>query len=304
MAQRPRRGRTQGQAIMSMAVAVLGLGAMGSRMAARLLAAGHPVTVWNRSPDKAQPLVAQGARVAPTPAAAARDADVVIAMVRDDAASNSVWVDPHDGALIAMKPGAIAIESSTLSPDYVATLARLAEHAGVKLLDAPVSGSRAAADGGQLVFLVGGDAEVFEHASPVLKAMGSAVHHVGPIGHGMLAKLATNALLGIHVTAFAEIVGLLQRHGASAAKVLQAVSATPVWAPVDAYLSGTMLSRDFRPQFPIELIAKDFGYVLDAADGAEHAPTAAAALQVFKRAVEHGLGDLNMTGVVKLYGSN
>ena len=288
---------------MSCAVAVLGLGAMGSRMAARLLKAGFQVTVWNRSPEKAHALVEAGARLAAHPRGAVTGADVVISMVRDDEAAQQVWCDASMGALAGMKPGAIAIESSTLSLGAVRALAEAACQAGVTLLDAPVSGSRPAAEAGLLVYLVGGDAAAFQQVQPVLLAMGAAVHHVGPVGCGAAAKLVTNALLGIHVGALAELIALLRHHGLAAQPILRAVAETPVWAPVDHYLSASMMAEDFRPQFPVELIAKDFGYTLEAAGEASQMPVASATLGVFLQALKQGLGNNNMTAVAKLYAS-
>jgi 3-hydroxyisobutyrate dehydrogenase len=286
---------------MSTAVAVLGLGAMGSRVALRLLAAGFEVSVWNRTSAKAKALADAGARVAETPADAARGAGFVLAMVRDDDAARQVWLAPGTGALSAMAPDSVAIECSTLSLDGVRSLAEAITRHGAGFLEAPVSGSRQAAEAGQLIHLVGGEAATLERCAPVLRATGAAARHVGDVGQGTLAKLATNALLGIHVTAMAELVGVLQRHGGDPARLLQAISATSVWAPMDGYLSGAMLAGDHRPQFPVALIAKDFGYALAAAGNASQAPIAAAALQVFERALAQGLGDDNMTGVSRLY---
>lgn len=286
---------------MSKRIAFLGLGAMGSRMATRLLQAGHHVTVWNRSPAPMQALVAAGAEPASTPRQAAQGADFVIAMVRDDEAAQQVWCNPETGALAGMGRAAVAIESSTLSLGAVRQLHEAAQAAGVQLLDAPVSGSRPAAQAGQLVYLVGGNAEAFARAEPILLAMGSAARHVGPVGHGALAKLVTNTLLGVHVAALAELIGLLRGQGVAAQEVLQAVAATPVWAPVDHYLSGSMLGGDFTPQFPVALISKDFGYAIEAGGSPENMPMAVAAKDVFERAAADALGDENMTAVVQLY---
>jgi 3-hydroxyisobutyrate dehydrogenase len=132
--------------------------------------------------------------------------------------------------------------------------------------------------------------------------MGSTAHHVGPLGSGALAKLATNALLGAHVAALAEVVTLLRRQHCDLPTLLRAVATTPVWAPVDHYLAGSMLSGDFSPQFPVTLMAKDFAYALDAAGGAPHAPTLAAVRALFERGVDLGLGEENMTGVIRALG--
>jgi 3-hydroxyisobutyrate dehydrogenase len=286
---------------MSAHIAVLGLGAMGSRMAQRLIQAGHSVTVWNRSSAPALALATSGARRALTPREAVEDADFAIAMVRDDKASSSVWCDAETGALAGMKPGAIAIESSTLSLRTVLKLAQATVARGVQFLDAPVSGSRQAAEAGQLVYLVGGDAATFEHAEPLLSTLGAVARHVGPVGHGALAKLVTNTLLGIHVTTLAELIGLLRAQGIAPDTLLQAVAATSVWAPVDHHLSGSMLRGDFSPQFPAELMSKDLGYVLEAAGGGAHMPTVATALKEFNLATQLGLGSKNMTVVATLH---
>lgn len=278
-------------------ISVLGLGAMGSRMATNLLRSGYTVNVWNRTAQAAEPFKTQGARVAGSVVDAVSGADVVIATLRDDEASRAVWAQ----ALPAMKAGSFAVESSTLSPDWVRELGQLAAQHAIELLEAPVSGSRPQAESGQLVYLLGGSAEVVEKARPVLSVMGAGAHHVGPLGSGALAKLATNSLLGIQVSAYAEIIGLLQRQGADVGKILQAMSGTSVWAPVAHYLSGSMMAGDFSPQFPVELIGKDFTYTLAAAGSAEQAPTVAAALGVFRRAEAQGYADENMTAVVKLF---
>jgi 3-hydroxyisobutyrate dehydrogenase len=274
---------------------------MGARMAARLIKAGHDVTVWNRTADATTPLLAAGAIQAQTPREAAARAVFVVAMVRDDVASRRVWLDPDDGALAGMAARAVGIESSTLTPGWIRELGRAIAERGGSLLEAPVSGSRVQADAGQLVYFVGGDDTTLARAEPVLKAMGSAVHHVGPLGSGALVKLSTNALLGVQITVLAELIGLLRRSGADAGRALQAVAGTVVWSPVANYLSGSMLTGDFSPQFPVELIEKDFNYIVQAAGSAEATPTIAAARDVFRDAIDAGLGELNMTAVVKLF---
>jgi 3-hydroxyisobutyrate dehydrogenase len=269
-------------------------------MAARLVKGGHDVTVWNRTADATKPLVAAGATQAQTPRDAAVGAAFVVSMVRDDDASRRVWLDPDNGALGGMAAGAVAIESSTLTPAWIRELGHGMAERNVALVEAPVSGSRVQADAGQLVYFVGGDDTTLARAEPVLKAMGSTVHHVGPLGSGALVKLSTNALLGVQVTVLAELIGLLRRSGADASGALRAVAGTAVWSPVANYLSGSMLTGDFSPQFPVELIEKDFNYTVQAAGSAEAAPTIAAARDVFRDAIDAGLGELNMTAVVKL----
>ena len=282
-------------------VSVLGLGAMGSRMAASLMKAGHEVTVWNRSPKAADALVAAGARWARTPKDAATGAERVVAMLRDNEASRQVWLESGTGAFEGLAHDAIAIESSTLTAEWVRELGANAAQRGVAFLEAPVVGSTPQADAGQLTILVGGDTSTFEHAQDILPAIGSIIQHVGPLGSGALAKLATNTLMGVQLTAIAELIGMLKHSGAEVQRVLDVVAKTPVWSPVAARVSSLMLAGHFAPQFPIDLIEKDVGYMLRSADSDADAPTIAAARGVFRRAAEHGLGRENMTAVVKLF---
>jgi 3-hydroxyisobutyrate dehydrogenase len=282
-------------------ISVLGLGAMGSRMAANLIKAGYQVTVWNRNPSAVQALVAAGALAAPTPKEAARDADFVIAMVRDNEASRQVWLDSDTGALAGMSSHAIAIESSTLTAQWIRELAARLDERAVSLLDAPVVGSTPQAEAAQLIYFVGGDAGTLARSEDVLKAMGSSIHHVGPTGSGTAAKLATNTLLGIQVTVLAELIGMLKRSGADVGRVLEAVAATPAWSAVAGRVSGLMLAGNFAPQFPVDLIEKDFGYTLQTAGSDSAAPTIAAARGVFREAIKRGFGEENMTAVAKLF---
>lgn len=282
-------------------ITVLGLGAMGSRMATNLLRAGFNVTVWNRSPQPVEALIALGANAAQTPAEAARGADFVMAMVRDDDVSRQIWLDEKTGALAGMQAGAVAIESSTLTPNWIRELGDHAAQRGISLLEAPVSGTTPQAETAALVYLVGGDQEVLSRATPVLNAMGSSIQHTGELGSGALAKLATNTLLGIQVTVIAELIGMLQRNNADTQRILDAVAATPVWSTVAARIAASMQAGNFAPQFPVELIEKDFGYTVASAGSEADAPTIAAARSVFQHAITQGHAQENMTSVVQLF---
>jgi 3-hydroxyisobutyrate dehydrogenase len=282
-------------------VAFIGLGAMGSRMAANLLKAGHEVTVWNLTPEATHKLAASGAKAAATPREAAEGNDFIIAMVSDDQASRHVWLDGSNGALAGAKAGAIAIESSTLTPAWVRELGSATTKVGVTLLDAMVSGSTPQAESAQLVFLVGGDAASLKRAGPVLKALGSRIQHAGPGGCGALAKLATNTLMGVGLTTLAEMIGMLKRQGVDPKPVLDAVSATAMWNPHLTRDAKSMLSGNFETQFPIKLLEKDLGYTVKTAGGDAAVPTVSAVRAVFKKAIDENLGDLNMTAVVKLF---
>ncbi|WP_272978221.1 NAD(P)-dependent oxidoreductase [Idiomarina baltica] len=280
-------------------IAFLGLGAMGIRMAQHLIDAGHSLTVWNRTESRAEPLLEQGAQWADTPAEAAQGAELVIAMVRDDDASAAVWLDEQTGAFKGMDKDAIAIESSTLSVDWVKELAQHAQQRGKQLIEAPVSGSRPQAQNAELVYLVGGDAHLVKRAEPVLSLMGKKVNHTGEMGSGALAKLVTNTLMGIQVTTIAELIGMLKRQGQDPDAILEAVSTTPVWSKTAGIVRKSMVSEAYAPQFPVDLIEKDLGYCLQAAD--QVAPMTSAARTVFNEAQEQQLGEWNMTVVAKLY---
>jgi len=278
------------------------MGAMGSRMAAALLRAGHEVTVWNRTPDRTAPLVEAGARAAATPRAAAGAAEFTVCMVRDDEASREVWLSPEAGALAALPEGAVAVESSTVTVAWARELAERCLARGTAFLDAPVAGSRPQAEAAQLIYLVGGDAGTVAKAEPVLRTMGGAVHHAGPAGSGAAVKLAINALFGVQVAAVAELIAFMRRCGLDGVKAVEILASAPVCSPAAKAAAGAMLAGNFAPTFPIDLVAKDFGYVFDTAEAnGARVPMAEAARRVFAEAVGRGHGADNITGVVQLY---
>jgi 3-hydroxyisobutyrate dehydrogenase len=282
-------------------VAVLGAGAMGSRIAINLVKAGHRVTVWNRTADKAMLLRESGATVARSQRTAVADSEFVVAMVRDDDASRAVWLDPAAGALAAMPRGSIAIESSTLSPDHVRHLAERCESGGIGFLDAPVVGSRPQAEAAHLVYLIGGDAATLARARLVLSAASDTLHHVGPAGSGTILKLAINALFGIQVAAVAELLGWLQGAAIDLPAAIRIIGALPSCSiAAKAALDG-MLSESFAPLFPAELAKKDLDYALAVDGDPVRLPVTAAGRDVFANAIRHGYGADNVTGVVRLY---
>jgi 3-hydroxyisobutyrate dehydrogenase len=282
-------------------VAFLGLGAMGSRMATNLLKAGQELTVWNLTPEPMKALVAAGAKPAATPREAAEGSEFVMTMVTNDVASREVWLDAANGALLGMRSGAIAIDSSTLTPAWVRELAGVMSKAGVTLLDAMVSGSTPQAESAELVFLVGGDANSLQRAMPVLKPLGSAIRHAGPVGCGAFAKLATNALMGVQLAALAELIGMLKRQQVDARQILDAVSATAMWNPQLTRDAESMLTDNFEPHFPVQLLEKDLGYTVQTGGGEASMPTVSAVRSIFRRAIDENLGKLNMTAVAKLF---
>lgn len=283
-----------------MKIAILGLGIMGGGgMARQLLAAGFDLTMWNRSAGKAEALRAAGGRVAATPADAVQHADIVIAMLANDDVSKTVWTG-EDGALAAMKAGAIAIESSTLTGDWVFDLARQAVARGVRFLEAPVTGSRDQAAQGTLRFLVGGDAEAIELARPAFDAMGGALVHLGPVGSAATVKLANNYLCGVQAASLAEAIALFEKHGLD---IEQAMSILFDGAPASPMVKGVgrrMLDRDYAPHFVVPLMAKDLGYAAQAlADVGIVSAIAQAARQRFIDADLVGEGDRDIAAIVE-----
>jgi 3-hydroxyisobutyrate dehydrogenase len=280
-------------------VALIGLGLMGSGMARRLLGAGFPLTVWNRNPERANALAAEGAHVAKTPGEAAARADVVLSMVADDAASRAVWLGER-GALAGVARGAVLVESSTLSVGWIEELAREAATHGAELLDAPVTGSKPHAASGELVFLVGGSAAALETARPVLTAMSRAILHVGASGRGALLKLVNNFMCGVQAATLAEALALIERSGLDRTKSLELLTTGAPGSPLVKTLSARMTARDYTPNFLLRLMAKDLTYALG--EGRRHGlslATVASALEVVDQAVAAGNGEEDFSALVE-----
>lgn len=284
-------------------IAMLGCGAMGSRIAQNLLTADYPVTIYNRTAAKVQSSIDRGAIYAQTPQQAVAQADIIISMTTDDRASRSVWLDPDTGAVNGLRAGAIAIESSTLTVDWTQELAAAIERRGAAFLDVPVVGSRPQAEAGKLIYLAGGSAEVLERVRPVLLAAGgAAVHHIGAVGRGMAMKLAVNALFGIQIAALAETLGMLDRQGIPPAQAMACLGELPVTSLAAKVAGGLMVANNHAPMFPIELVAKDFRYVMQTAQAENAAmPTASAIHHIYQEAIATGYGSDNITGVARLF---
>ena len=283
-------------------VAILGLGTMGGGMAANLLKAGFPLTVYNRTSAKAAPLAALGAHVAATPADAARGADFIISMLADDVASRAAWfgVDGNAGALEASKPGAILIESSTVTPGWIAELGAAATAHGVELMDAPVTGSRTHAEAGQLNFLVGGSTDALAAATPVLQAMAKDIIHLGPHGSGAKLKLVNNFICGVQAASLAEGLAWIERSGLDREKALDVLKSGAPGSPLLGAISARMTSRSYGVNFLLKLMWKDLRYAQDAAgETGISLTTAANAQSIFERAIEQGYGEQDMAAVIE-----
>jgi 3-hydroxyisobutyrate dehydrogenase len=271
---------------------------MGGGMARRLIGAGYPVAVYNRSRARAEPLAAAGATVARNPREAAMDAGIIISMVADDDASRAMWLGA-DGAIAGATRGAVMIECSTLSVAWVNELAQAVAAAGGELVDAPVTGSKAAAAGGELNFLVGGSPAALEKVRPVLMAMGRSVTHLGSTGSGALVKLVNNFLAGVQVAAFAEALTWLERTGIDQARAMAFLLEGAAASPVTKVVAARMVAGDFTPNFLLRLMTKDLNYASrEAKQKGVSLVTAAAALEQFQAAIAAGQGEKDMAAIV------
>jgi 3-hydroxyisobutyrate dehydrogenase len=280
-------------------VAILGLGIMGGGMAANWLAKGFEVSVWNRTRAKAEPLAAKGAKLAATPRDAAQGADFIFAMVSDDDASRSVWLGP-DGALAGAKSGAIGVESSTLTPDWIRELGGHAHAKGCGFLDAPVGGSRPAADAGELRFFVGGDPQTYEAARPALAAVGSRMDLLGPLGAGATWKLINNQLGAGQIAALAEALEVARKAGFKDEQISELILGGPAASPMVKLKLPRMLAQGFEPaDFALNLMLKDARYAAALAQSfGTPAGMIEGAVKAFARADAKGLGAKDIAAVV------
>jgi 3-hydroxyisobutyrate dehydrogenase len=285
--------------IMTQRVAVLGLGTMGMGMAKNLLKAGFSVAAYNRTRAKAAPLDAAGAHIADTPAEAARDADVIISMLSDDDASRRTWAGEH-GALNGAKPGAVIVESSTVTPAWIAELAGLAQEHSLSLLDAPVTGSRIQAEGGQLNFLVGGDAAILERVRPVLASMSKEIVLLGPRGSGARMKLINNFLCGVQVASLAEGLAWIERSGLDREQALKILCSGAPGSPLINAISARMVAATYDVNFLLSLMRKDLHYAgADAATLGVELHAAKTAEASFVEAAAAGYAEKDMSAVIE-----
>lgn len=245
-------------------IAFIGLGIMGSPMSVHLAKAGHDVVGFNRTPEKAAPLVEAGGTAASSVAEAVKDADVVAVMVPDSPDVQDV-VTGEDGVFAHARPGTLVIDFSTIRPDVTIELAEQAKRCGFALLDAPVSGGETGAKNAALSIMVGGDAEDFATARPIFDIVGKTVVHVGPSGSGQTVKAANQLIVAGNIQLLAESVVFLEAYGVDTAAALQVLAGGLAGSKVLDAKGDKMLSRSFDPGFRVELHHKDLGIVTSAA---------------------------------------
>jgi 3-hydroxyisobutyrate dehydrogenase-like beta-hydroxyacid dehydrogenase len=280
-------------------VAFLGLGRMGRPMAARLLDAGYPLAVWNRTAERGADLARRGARLAATPAAAARGARVVITMLADPGAVEGVLA-ADDGVLAALDTGATVVDCSTVGPEHSRAFAALCADVGARFVDAPVMGSTAAAEQGTLTVLAGGDPAVVDAVEPVLRVLGRQVVRAGPTGSASALKLAMNLLVGGLTELLAEAFVLAEHAGVPKDVVRQTLAASVLASPFIGYKAPQLLDRQFSPLFTTELMLKDLNLVLDLArQTGAWLPATTVMRDQYARAAADGRGDRDFAAVIE-----
>jgi 2-hydroxy-3-oxopropionate reductase len=245
-------------------IAFIGLGIMGSPMAVHLAKAGHDVAGYNRTPEKAKPLIDAGGRAAESVAEAVADAEVVAVMVPDSPDVREVLAG-ENGVFANAKPGTLIIDFSSIRPDVTVELAEQAVAQGFRLIDAPVSGGEAGAINAALSIMVGGTAEDFAEAQPILDVVGKTVVHVGPNGSGQTVKAANQLIVAANIQVLAEAVIFLEAYGVDTAAALKVLGGGLAGSKVLDQKGQKMLDRSFDPGFRIELHHKDLGIVTSAA---------------------------------------
>jgi len=279
-----------------MRVAFMGLGIMGRSMAANLVKAGHEVRVWNRTAGRD----VEGARTAATPAEAAQDAEVVWVCVSDTKAVERVLFG-ENGAEAVLAEGMIIADSSTISPSATKRFAAQVKKRGAEYVDAPVTGSKIAAEAGSLIFMAGGDEAALARLQPLFDAMGKQVFHMGETGKGQATKLVMNLQIALIFEGFAEALTLATKLGVELDRLLPLVQASMVKSGVVEYKAPFIVKRDFSPNFPLRLMLKDIHLALEAAREARvRLPGLEAVEEVYDVAAEEGHQDLDYAATLTL----
>jgi 3-hydroxyisobutyrate dehydrogenase len=250
-------------------VGLIGLGLMGKPMGQNWLRAGFPLTVWNRTRSRADDLIGGGAKWAGSPREVAAQSDVLVTIVSDPPAVEEVVFGAAGksdlGALAGMKPGSTLIDSSTVSPDLARRIAAACAERGIDFLDAPVTGGTWGAEKGELVFMVGGKAEVLDRVKPVFDAVGKRFFLLGPNGAGQTVKLGMNLLLALEVDAFAESLALVTAAGVAPERMIEVMQSSMGRSPLLDVKAPLILKSEFPASFPLRLMHKDVRLALEMA---------------------------------------
>jgi 3-hydroxyisobutyrate dehydrogenase-like beta-hydroxyacid dehydrogenase len=282
-------------------IGLIGLGLMGRPMGMNLLKAGYPLTVWNRTRSRAEELVAAGAKLAGSPQEVAAASDFLLTMVSDPPALEEVLWGSH-GAMQGLERGSIYMDSSTVSPGLARKIAAACAERGARFLDAPVTGGDWGAKKGELVFMIGGDAETLKEVEPILGLMGKKWFHLGPHGSGQTIKLAMNMILALQVDALAEALALTTRSGIAGEKLVEVMQSSMARSGVLDVKAPNLLKGEFVPSFPLRLMHKDLGLALDLANQLGVAlPATAAARETYNYVKGAAKEDLDYSAVMKFW---
>ena len=287
-------------------VGLIGLGLMGRPMGLNLLKAGYKLTVWNRTASRAESLVAAGAKLVKSPSEVAATSEVLITIVSDPPALEEVlWgtaSGADSGALGALRPGSIYIDSSTVSPALARKISSASGERQIAFLDAPVTGGTWGAEKGELVFMVGGDAQVLKNAEPIFSVLGKRWFHLGPNGAGQTIKLAMNLILALQVDALAEALALVGAAGLQGEKLVEVLQSSMARAAVLDVKAPLLLKGEYPPSFPLRLMHKDVGLALDLAkEAGVTLPAAAAAYSTYSTVKAAAKEDLDYAAVKKFW---
>jgi len=285
---------------MKQKVGFMGLGIMGTPMATNVLKAGYPVIVYNRSPEKADPVVKQGAGLASSPRALAKAADAIIAMVTGPEALQDLLWGP-DGAGGAFNHSKVFINMSSVSPRYTRELARELEPSGVTFIDAPVSGTKKPAEDGALVILAGGPEDKVKELEPLLLAMGKKVIYCGPVGQGSMMKMFINLLLGVMMEGFAEALNFGRLGGLELEAMLDTVFSGAMNSPMFQVKAANLREKNYPPAFPLKHLAKDAKFVVDTAfELGAPVPVGQMLLHLCRTGVAQGWGDEDISAIARV----
>ena len=284
-----------------MKIGFIGLGIMGSRMAANLIKAGHELTVYNRTADKAEPLVAQGAKLAGSPEAVAQECRILFTMLATPEAVEETAMGPQ-GFLKALPGNSLWVDCSTVNPSFTHKMARIAKKTGLRFIDAPVAGSLRPAEKGELLFLVGGDPADVQEVQEFFDIMGKATVPVGPAGQGTSMKMVINMLLAQAMVAFAEALRLGTSLGISEEMLCQTLLNGPTAAPFLKLKQDKLLHKDFAPEFPLEWMHKDLHLAgLTAYEQGVALPSLQTTKEIYALAKQSGFGQDDFSAVYRLF---
>jgi 3-hydroxyisobutyrate dehydrogenase len=281
-------------------IGFVGLGTMGSRIARRLLDAGHALTGYNRTPEKAQPLLDAGMRWGDTPRAVAETAEIVFSMVTDTAAAQAVALG-DDGILAGLAPGKVYVEMSTIDPAATRALAARVAELGAQMLDTPVSGAPLTVEQGQASLMVGGDRDTFERVRPILLAIGPKATYIGPSGQAVSMKLAVNISIAVQLLAYGEGVVLAEKSGIPREVAVEVMTNSVIASPLLKYRGPFVLQLPEKAWFDCAMMQKDLGLALDLGRAVEAPlPSAAVANELLTSARAMGLAHEDMAAVFEV----